>query len=243
MAEPITLDIDTGGLERSMREGPATVYFWMRQWLFRSMLEHRLQWLKRKGPRFGRGKDAIRVWPINKAPSGAIDPKWVVYRVSPSQKSFRNQPAKAARALPKLGAEAFAGSVVLDVHQTGKDIDVGSKWLAIPVRKGPRSPKRWRKRWPNRILITIPDAGNPDRLFLVERKRYRGRRQSGRQARNRRKKVVRDKLITRFVLVHRLDMHATLNFYETWDALSSARQKDFASVSTRILQDIARGKR
>lgn len=241
----IRLDIDTEPLARAFERGPQTSYYWLRTWLFKSLIEHRTKWLKSKKTSFGRGKDGIKVWGVNKAPKGAVDPKWVIYRVSPDAKKQTTRRA-AEKALKKLGAEAFAGSIALEVHQTGKDIDVGSGWLAIPVHKvtkgNPRSPGKWRKKNPGKQLVSIPDPRRPDVLYLAEPKRYRGRRQPGRQARNRRKKVVRTKLVWRFVLVHRVQMDATLNFYESWENMASARQTDFARISDRILQDIARGK-
>lgn len=243
--ELVRVDIDTKPIARAMEQGPQTAYFWLQSWLFRSLKEHRVGWLRSKTTRFGRGKDGIRVWPINKAPSGKTDPKWVIYRTMPSAKKQPNRRA-AEKALQKLGAEIFAGSVVLEVHQLGRDINLGSGWLAIPVHKvtknNPRSPAAWRKKNPGKQLITVPDPRRRDVLYLAEPKRYRGRRQRGRKARTRRKKVVRTKLVWRFLLVHRVEMDRTLNFYESWDRQASARQTDFARISTRILQDIARGK-
>lgn len=241
----VRVDIDTEPLARAMEKGPQTVYFWLQSWLFRSLKEHRVRWLKTRTTKFGRGKDGIKVWQINKAPSGQTDPKWVVYRTQPGAKKQPNRRA-AEKALQKLGAEIFAGSVVLEVHQFGRDINLGSEWLAIPVHKvtknNPRSPAKWRRKNPSKQLVTIPDPRRPDVLYLAEPKRYRGKRQRGRRARNRRKKVVRTKLVWRFLLVHRVQMEPTLNFYESWDRLASARQTDFAGITTRILQDIARGK-
>ena len=244
-SEFFRLTIDTEPLARAMDKGPQTSYFWLRSWLFRSMLEHRVQWLRSKKTSFGRGKDAIKVFGVNRAPAGRVDPKWVVYRVEPRPKKQPNR-RSAEKALRKLGAEAFAGSIALQVHQFGEDINVGSQWLAVPVHRvtkgNPRSPGRWRKANPGKQLVTIPDPRRKDLLYLAEPKKYRGRRQQGRQARNRRKKVVRIKLVWRFVLVHKLQMEKTLGFYEMWQRQESARQTDFARISDRILKDIARGK-
>lgn len=246
MADKVArLDVDLEPLARAIEKGPQTSYFWLRTWMFSSLLEHRTKWLKSKSTKFGRGKNGIKVWGINKAPQGGQDDKWVVYRVTPDAKKQTSRRA-AEKALSQLRAEAYAGSVALEVHQLGTDIDVGSNWLAIPVGKvtknNPRSPKKWRAKNPGKQLVTVPDPRRPDVLYLAEPKRYRGRRQKGRKQRNRRKKVVRTTLIWRFLLVHRVENDATLNFYESWDGLKSARQTDFARISDRILKDIARGK-
>jgi hypothetical protein len=238
----VRLTIDTTGVERSIEVAPRTTYYWFRRWLTTAFWEHRKHWLATKKTSFGRGKDAIKVWGVNKAPAGAVDPKHVVYRIAPIAEKFPT--AKLARrALPKLKAEAFGGSVALGVHELGTDISVPN-WLAIPMRTRPRSPKTWRAKYPGRVLITREDKDRPDRLWLMEVKRYRGRRQDGRQPAkgSRRKKVVRYKLIPRFVLVKKLDMKPTLNFIDAWSGLASARQKDFASICSRIASDVARGK-
>lgn len=237
----VRLQVDTSQLEESIRVAPRAVYYWLRTWLFRAVLNHRVQWLRSKRTSFGRGKNAIRVWRVNEAPAGAVDPKWIVYRVAPNAQRFESA-AAAARGIGQLRAEVFAGSVALEVHEFGRTINVSPKWLAIPVRKGPRSPKAWRAANPGKTLITIPDPNDSSKLFLAEPKRYRGRRAAGVEARNRNKKVVRTKLVWRFVLVHQVHNMATLGFYGAWDALSSARQTDFVGVSNRILQDVARGK-
>lgn len=239
-SQDIRFRIDTGGLEDAFSRGPATSYYWLRSWLFRALLEHRIAWLRSKSTRFGRGKDAIKVWQINQAPSGPVDPKHVVYRVDPEARKVA--PSDAPAALQSLTGEAFAGSVALEVHQFGTDIEGGGKWLPVPIGRGPGSPRAWRAKFPQRTLLTVPDRKRSDRLFLMERKRYRGRSRSQQAKRGRQRKVVRDLLIPRFVLVRRLDMQPTLGFYETWEAQASARLKDFASISTRILQDLARGK-
>lgn len=240
----IVLKLDTKGLETSFARAPSSSFFWLRTFLFSSMLAHRTYWLKAKSTKFGRGSDkskAIKVWRINEAPKTAPKPNWVTYRVHPDQK--REPDAKRAAALlPTLAGEAAAGSIVLEVHQKGTDIRVPD-WLAIPLRTRPRTPKAWRKENPGKVLVTIPDKARPDRLYLAERIRYRGRRAAGVTPRQPEKtKVVRDKLRRRFLLLKFVEMDPTLNFYESWDQQEGNRAKDFAKIGQRILEDIARGK-
>lgn len=239
--QTVRLDIPSLGLEKAFERAPSTSYYWLRSWLFSSMLTHRVSWLKSKSTGFGRGKDAIKVWRVNKAPKGAPDPKWVTYTVRPDAKKMTTK--AASKGLAALGARAQAGSIALEVHETGKDIDVGSKWLAIPIgrkRSRTRSPKAWRKKYPSKTLITVGKAS--DKKYLVEPKRYRGRRPPNQKARTRRKKVVRTTLIARFLLVHRVQMDATLDFYDSWRRLESARQKDLQRVADKIVKDMARGR-
>lgn len=240
----IDLTLDTKDLERAFLLGPSTAFYWLRGFLFGSFLKHRTYWLRAKGTKFGRGDDkskAIKVWRINDAPAGVQD-NWVVYRINPKEQRLRD-PRAAEQGLKQLGGAAAAGSLVLEVHQKGTDIDVPGKWLTIPLRTRPRTPRAWRKKNPGKVLITIPDRRNPGRLYLYERIRYRGRRAEGVKARDEgKKKVVRDLLRRRFLLVHHIDMKPTLGFYESWDAGRSERDTEFRRTADRIVEDIARGK-
>jgi len=239
---PVEFKVDTAALARSIEAGPGSAYYWIRTHLFESLKDHRTRWLREKGTQFGRaGKDssAIKVWRINEAPKGAPRENWVVYNVAPEKRRAESA-AAAAAALPKLRAEAFAGSRVLEVHEEGKDIASGA-WMAIPIKTRPNTPRKWRAKYPNRELIALPGS-KPGTLRLFERKRVKGARRAGVQARSKRKRVKRDRLTLRFILTRRIDMKPTLHFYDSWDRLASDRATDFARVADRIVKDIARGK-
>jgi hypothetical protein len=241
---PISFRIDTTRIQKGFEVAPSTSYYWLHGYLLGTLLTHRTRWLAAKSTRFGRGDDrskAIKVWRINEAPAG-FQQNWVVYKLSPDEKRIPN-PSAARAALQALQASAFAGSVALEVHQFGTDIDVGSKWLAIPLRTRPGSPKRWRARNPGKHLVVVPDPISKDRLYLAERIRYRGRRKRGVVPSDPTKtKVVRDKLRRRFLLVHRIEMERTLKFYDSWDQQAGERDAQFRKISDRILKDIADGK-
>lgn len=240
--EGIQLRIDTKGLADAFARGPSTSYYWLRGFLFGAFLKHRVYWLRAKSTRFGRGGkgNAIKVWKINEAPAGERD-NWVVYRVNPRESRERD-PGKASALLRQLQGSAFAGSIVLEVHQQGRDINV-PEWMAIPLRTRERTPKAWRAKNPGKPLLVLPDPRNPGRLYLAERIRYRGRRAPGTEKRDKTKtKVVRDRLRRRFLLLKSVDMKPTLNFYESWDQLDGERTKEFASIANRIVKDIADGK-
>jgi hypothetical protein len=240
----IELRLDTSALSAAFTLGPSSCYFWLRTFLFGSLLKHRTYWLRTKSTRFGRSKDksrAIKVWRINEAPLTGIRPNWVTYHVTPKEQREKNA-GRAAALLPTLAGVAGAGSIVLDVHQTGRDIRTPT-WMAIPLRTRERSPRAWRQRNPAKVLVVVPDRRNSGRLFLAERIRYMGRRANGVLPSDPKKtKVVRDKLRRRFLLLKSVDMKPTLNFYESWDALGPERAQEFSRISDRILKDIARGK-
>lgn len=239
----IELRIDTKGLADAFARGPSTSYYWLRGFLFGAFLKHRIFWLRNKSTRFGRGSEksrAIKVWKVNEAPAGARD-NWVVYRVSPKESRERD-PNRAAALLSQLQGSAFAGSIVLEVHQKGTDIRV-PEFMAIPLRTREGSPKAWRAKNPGKQLIALRDPRNAGRLYLAERIRYRGRRAPGTEKRDPQKtKVVRDRLRRRFLLLRSVDMKPTLNFYESWDQQDGERTKEFAQIATRIAKDIADGK-
>lgn len=242
-SQSIDFRVDTKGLEEAFRRGPSTVYYWLRGFLGGAFINHRTYWLKAKGTKFGRGganSRATKVFRLNES-KGTPRPNHVVYTVKPEAKRERD-PARAAAALVELHGAAFAGSQVLEIHQAGRDIAT-SKWMAIALRTRPKSPKLWRARYPGKKLLTIRDKNNPNRMYLAERVRKLGKRPEGQKARSKRKRrVVRDTLVRRFLLVKRVDMKPTLNFYQSWDAQAGDRSREFANISTRILKDLASGK-
>jgi len=239
----IVLKLDTSGLQQSFAVAPSSSYYWMRTFLFSSLLKHRTYWLKAKSTRFGRAKDAnsraIKVWRVNEAPLTGIRPNWVTYHVTPKEQREKN-PTRAAALLQQLAGVAGAGSIVLEVHQRGTDIRT-SKWMAVPIRTRERSPKAWRAKNPGKVLVVVPDPRNSERLWLAERKRYRGRRKALLPGERNAKKVVRDFLRRRFLLLKSVNMDPTLNFYESWDALGGERNQEFSRIADRLTKDIARG--
>lgn len=239
----IDFRVDTKGLDEAFRRGPSTVYYWLRGYLGGAFIAHRTYWLRAKSTKFGRGganSRATKVFRLNEA-TGTPRPNHVVYSVTPTAKRERD-PARAAAALQQLQGAAFAGSIVLEVHQQGRDI-TSPKWMAIALRTRPKTPAAWRAKNPAKRLITIRDAKNPNRLYLAERQRKLAPRPAGAKATgSKRRRVKRDVLIRRFLLLRRVDMRPTLNFYESWASLAGDRAREFSNISNRILQDLANGK-
>lgn len=241
-AAGIQFRVHTKALEQAFDRGPSTVYYWLRGFLGGSFINHRTYWLKAKGTKFGRGganSRATKVFRLNES-KGTPKPNHVVYSVTPEAKRERD-PARAAQALNELQGSAFAGSQVLEVHQSGRDIKT-SEWMAIALRTRPKSPKLWRTKYPQKPLLTLRDKRNPNRMFLVERVRKLAPRRAGTKPIKGKRRVLRDTLVRRFLLVRRVDMKPTLNFYQSWDAQAGDRAREFANISTRILKDLASGK-
>lgn len=237
---PITLKVDTKGLERAFSEAPSSVYYWLRSALRGVLISHRTGWLATKGTSFGRGgagnSRAIRVFKLDEAPAGVPQDNWVVYEVFPREKRVQN-PGAARTALTQLTAAIHAGSIVLKVHQEGPQIR--SDWMSIPVRTRPGSPAAWRAKNPGKELILRPSRKNADTLMLFERTRTRGRGRPRKDGSSSAKLVERLRL--RFLLRRNVQMRPTLRFYESWDAGNQERTRQLRFAADRILTDLAKG--
>lgn len=232
----IQFRIDTKGLEEAFRRAPSSSYYWLRGFMGGELLRHRNTWLRGKGTKFGRGADGVKVHRLNEGPAAPAD-KDVIYRVLPKDKRIR-EPVSAGRALNLLEASAFAGSVVLRVHQHGEKVAARPDgWMALPIRTRPGSPGAWRARNPGKVLISRPSRRDPNRLLLLERSRVAGRGRP--RAGQRRRRTERLRL--RFMLVKSVQNRPTLKFYETWDALRAARDAEWSKIADRLVKDIARG--
>lgn len=230
-AQSLQVTVDLGDVPAVLRESPKIAHFWIHGFLFASMRNHRVQWLKRKGVKFGRrgegGSKAIRVFPVNQGPATPAEED-VVYRVHPAEQKAGSVDA-ARRGLAEMQAEAFAGSVVLRVHQFGEDIR-SSKFMAIAVRTRPKTPEKWLQANPGKRLEWRPSKKKPGEgvLYEVERVRGRGRPRKGQPA------PTRERLRLRFLLTRFVDMKPTLGMYETWDAQATERDALWAGAATRM---------
>jgi hypothetical protein len=241
----VRFELKTKEIEGLFDKAPSPSYFWLRDFLGQQFGRHRNKWLRAKGTKFGRpSKGGVNVPQLNQGPPGTPPPNFVVYRVEPKDKRFRN-PRAATRALNQLGAAAFTGSFVLRIHQFGEDIVSTRKLMAIPVRtRG--TPKEFRARSKN-PLIALPARGGTAKALLYERKRVRAgtrtrlrRTKRGKIARSQPKTKV-DRLRLRYVLTRRAEMDETLKFYDTWGAMKPERDRAFKRAADRIVRDIARG--
>lgn len=236
--QSLSVTIDASELKRAMERAPSVVYFRLRDYLGAAFGRHRQQWLRSKGTRFGRGGEgsrAIRVFGVNEGPATPQD-NHVIYRVMPAEQRLQS-PAAARAGLSRLGAEAFAGSVALRVHEFGEDIR-SSRFMAVPIKTRPKNPREWARRNPNKRLVARPSKKKPGELLLyeVQRKGSRGRPKKGVP------KVVQERLRLRFVLTRFVDMKPTLHMYSTWQRLDSQRRERFARAADGIVKDIATGR-
>lgn len=234
----IEVKVDTRVLEQAIEKAPAVAYFWLRNWIFGAFVKHRLTWLQSKGTKFGRGggegSKAIRVARVGDPAPGPND---VGYAIDPAEP--RVTPDAGAAALNALRAEIQTGSVPLRVHQFGEDIRT-QRWMAIAFRTRPAKLRRWREKYPQRKLVTLPSPKNPQTLLMYEKQQVRGR---GRPRKDGSAPAVkREKLVLRFVLRRFVEMDPTLKLYETWDSLQAERDARFATAASRIVKDIASGK-
>jgi hypothetical protein len=216
-----------------LQQAPKIAHFWIHGFLHRSFVKHRLDWLRRKGTRFGRGEGGVKVHQVNEGPAQGGE-RDVIYRVHP-----RNQKptsvADAVRGLNEMNAEAFAGSLVLKVHEFGEDIRTPGL-MSIPVKTRPKSPAKWIARNPGKRLIYRPSKKVPGDglLYEVTKTRSRGRPKKG-------SVPARDKMRLRFLLKRFVEMDPTLHMYRTWDELSEDRSKLWAGAADRMIQQLQQG--
>lgn len=244
MAAPaFEITVDPSEVIQAARVAPVATYFWMRDFLGHSMVRHRVQWLRRKGIKFGRGGRGILVPRVNEGPEGEVPKRAVVYRVEPKEQRRADAP------LDELRAEAFTGSEVLALHEFGGVVRAKHGLMAVPIAtgrggRGRLTPAQVRARGKRLVAFRSRRTGT---LLLAERKRKRvGARQryrrtkSGKLAKSQPKTKV-DVLLPRWALIPQFRVRSDLEFYETWDALRAERAQKFSRNATRLIKDIARG--
>lgn len=241
---PLSVTVDARVVSMVVARAPKVAHYWMHGFLEKSLRDHRVAWLRTKGPKFGRrGKDgnskAIKVHRINEGPDSPRDDD-VIYNVSPPQQKATSV-AQAVAGLRTMGAEAFAGSTVLRVHEFGEDIRTRGKLMAVSVAKSrPKSPKAWQARYPGKKLVFRPSKRTPGEGLIYEvtatRPRGRGRPRKGASI-----PELREKLKLRWVLKRFVDMKPTLNFYGMWDQLRSQREQLWRGAAQRMETQLQKG--
>lgn len=238
----LRVSVDTRVVAQVIRRAPKVAHFWLQGFLSKSMIDHRVNWLRSKGTRFGRrGADgsskAIKVYRVNEGPERAREED-VVYRVWPRNQKTSSV-AQAVAGLKQMGAEAFAGSTVLRVHEFGEDIR-SARLMAIPVKTRPKTPEKWVRANPSKKLEFRPSKTNPGEgvLYEVTQRRARGR---GRPRKGAPLPALRAKLRLRFLLKRFVQMDPTLNFYGSWDAMRSKRDQLWKGAADRMARQLQRG--
>ena len=179
----------------------------------------------------------IRVPPLGDLPDPAAKPgrrppreEDVVYRVQPREQRVGTV-AEAVAGLRSMQAEAFAGSVVLRVHEFGEDVRSRNGFMAVPIKTRPKTPEKWQAKNPDKRLEFRPSKKFPGEgvLYEVTKTRGRGRPRKGETA-----SAVRERFRLRFVLKRVVDMKPTLGFYRTWDELSQQRDVLWRGAADRM---------
>jgi hypothetical protein len=239
----VSVAVDFAEIQAVMDRAPKIVHFWVRGFLELSFIRHRLEWLRRKGTRFGRRSDsstgnAVRVYPVNAGPA-APKPSDVIYRVDPKEQRAPSVQAAIA-GLKTMRAEAFAGSLVLRVHEFGEDVRAGKRrrFLAVPIKTRPGSPAEWVKKNPGKKLELRPSKKFPGEGALYEITKVRGR---GRPRKGQTLPVLKEKLRLRFVLKRIVDMKPTLHFYDTWGQMKEQRDQLWRGAADKMAAQLQKG--
>lgn len=237
----LRVTIDTRAVAGVLARAPKVAHFWIHGFLFRALVDHRVTWLQRKGPKFGRrgaaDSKAIQVYRVNEGPDQPREED-VVYRVTPRQQRT-SSPAEAVAGLRAMAAEAFAGSTVLRVHELGEDVRAtGSRLMAIPIKTRPKTPAKWRAANPGKRLELRPSkrAGTEGLLYEVTKRRGRGRPRKGQKLPR-----LRERLRLRFVLRKQVEMDPTLRFFQTWQELAGKRAALWRGAADRMQAQLQRG--
>lgn len=220
MSFNLTIDIDP--VVNLIRVMPREVLRSVRKYTFGMFVEHRLEWLRTKGLRFGRGGQGILVKRVGEG-GRSVGPKEVGYYLPPKDEPASDGEARAM--LADYNAEIFTGNIVLPIHQFGEDIR-SSKYMAIPVKTSPGSPEAWRARNPGKDLIAKWNKRKGQlRLMEVEPATTPGGR---------------TRLRTRFLLTKFVDMKPTLKFYETWEAQDGERQRRWTDAVDKLFANLVK---
>lgn len=235
----VSVKLETRSVEKAVKRIPRTSYFWLRAYMFAIAKEHRKQWLRNKGTKFGRVSKSGRGIIVSRVNEGQTPPRpnEVSYQVSPKEERQSTDSA-ARRAIGKLRADIFTGNKILPVHEFGIDIQ-SQGWMAVPIRTRPGNIQRWRERNPQKTLITLPSKKDPRTrtVYEVQIRRKRGRVSKDWVG----PPPVRQKLRLRFILTREVKMNRTLKLYDNWDQLQSAQDDLWQRFADRLLQDLKNG--
>lgn len=221
----VEMQVSAGRIQNLFVRAPGTAFFYFRDVVGSMFGSHRREWIARNQVAFKQKRT------INKL---------FFYRVYP-RKNLKPVPG-APVSLDQIKGETYTRSKMALAHERGGTITpTRGKALAIPiggsllpsgkVRKEWRTPAKFRAAFPSRELIALGSAG---KRVLYEARRTKGGR--------RRKREGRDKLTPAFVLVPSVTLKPRLNFFKTWDQLSSDRGRRLAAALAKIVEAIGSGK-
>lgn len=231
---------------------PKVAYFWIRDFLGRSLVRHRVSWLASKVTRFGRASGSgkgIRVPQVNEA-SGPLHPQEVRYTVEPAER--RMPTSKQARAgLEVMRAEVATGNLILQLHQFGGDIR-SARPMFLPTRgTRPGDFQEWRRANPDKQLRFLPSKRGDGKTLVYElqhKARIRSLNRSQAAALGGRLAPAPtgtgtlrwQKLKLRWVLTTHVRMRPTLRLYESWEQLANERDKAWSQAADKMIADLRR---
>lgn len=240
------VQFDTTAVERAIAAAPRSVYRNLRDYFFRSLLDHRKVWLKTKGNKFGRGEGGegqpIGVSQIQ-FERQTPKPNEVIYAMQPSARSA-SSPEQAEVLLRNLRADIFTGNTILPIHQFGQDINTRGL-MSIPYKTRGNKANRfkiptareWLKINPGKRLVFMRARRGHVHGFLLEVPRV-GRQRRGRDGSAPQRRQFR----MRFILTRRAEMDPTLKFYETWDQTGSMRAAAWTAALNKLQRDLDEGR-
>lgn len=215
-----TVRVRVEDVAQVLEQAPKIGYFRIRDYLGRCFGRFRVDWLREKGTRFGRGGQGIKVSQLNETARKDPLPKEVLFRVQPEAKRMPT-PQAAASALNLLVAEVGTGNEVLQVHQFGGNISAKSRrGMFVPVRTRPGDFKLWRAKNPGKALLFLPSKRD-DKTLVYEKV---GKR--------------RPRLRLRFLVAKGVTMKRTLRLYEAWDETEGLREAFWAQAATAMERDL-----
>lgn len=240
-ATGFSVRVDTTEALKFLFLAPRSAYYHLRRFAYLSLLGHRKAWLASKGNKFGRGGTGQRGQPINvtnvQFGGNAPNPNQVVYQVLPIERTARSR-EQADQLLPQIRGDIYTGNDILRIHEEGEDIS-SSQWMAVPIKTRPGRIKEWRRRYPNKRLVTVPGKRNGNKIVYEETRKYEGRPPAGRGGPRR---VVAIRRRMRWILTKRVNMQPLLQFYAAWESQEAARDAIFAEVADGMAADWRRGR-
>lgn len=233
--QSIQFRIDVNQVRYVIAGMPKVAYFWIRDFLGRSLVQHRVKWLGTKTTQFGRaGSKSIRVGRVNEG-SGALEPNEVRYTVEPDARKMLTS-VQAAKGLDVMRAEIGTGNNVLPVHEFGTDLR-NSRGMLLPTFKTnqhqPGDFKKWREKNPTKTLLFLPSKrDNKQLIYEVVTKRKRT--PPGHVG----PPLVDVKLKLRWLVAKFVDMKPTLRLYDSWEDLKSERDSLWRDAADKMFRDL-----
>jgi len=222
----VKFDMQDSRLKQALRDAPMPLYEHLRETMFLAWHGHRQHWLRKKGPRFGRGGRGVKVHRVGMA--GKRTNRSVHYYLPRAREAGSDQGAKKLL-LQLQTAEIRSDSAVLKQHETGGRIRARRRrWMTLAVSARPGDYKQWREKYPQRAKRLKRVPGRRGTVMIFEEM-------------GKRKKRVK----LRFIQTKQVVNKPHGEVYQAWDELRGRRAREwkvFGSKLTLALQDAVEGR-